>query len=154
MPELAGSRAPSAWKMVLRLGISCRRGRKSFRLAKRFTSRGSLGSCRKPGGSQQALVVFPVRVTLPASLINSPALAPLLLLAGASVLIPFWTAARYGGPAARISAALWPAINLGALFLFLFLATVLSKPIGAAGAAALAVAAYALMLVHLGALAL
>src|SRR5262249_35238941 len=116
--------------------------------------RGSLGSCRKPGGSQRALVGFPVRATLPASLINSPALAPLLLLAGASLVIPFWTAARYGGAAARITAALSPALNLGALFLFLFLATLLSKPIGAAGAAALAVAAYALMLVHLGALAL
>ena len=92
------------------------------------------------------------RGSLRASLIKSQALAPLLLLAGASLFIPFWAAVRFGAAAARISAALWPAINLGALLLFDFSSMVLSTAVGETAAAVVATVAYALMLVHLAAL--
>src|SRR5258708_6146409 len=111
-----------------------------------------MASLRRTVKQAPALVGPSVRGNLRASLINSQALTPLLLLAGASLFIPFWAAMRFGAAAARISAALWPAINLGALLLFDFSSMVLSRAVGEAAAAVVATVAYALMLVHLAAL--
>jgi predicted MPP superfamily phosphohydrolase len=82
-----------------------------------------------------------------------PALVPFLLLVVASLAIPAFVALRYGGQAARISAGLWPVVSLGAIFLLAPLLDRLSSvsPVLAGG---VALPLYALMLIHLGLLAI
>src|SRR5712664_1895098 len=86
-------------------------------------------------------------------LIKSGALEPWLALAFASLVIPIWVAARFGAAAARLCLALWPAITLGALLLFVYLSRVMQIAVGRPWASAVGIGAYAWMLVHLAGLA-
>src|SRR5258708_2393755 len=86
-------------------------------------------------------------------LIKFGALEPWLALAFASLLIPIWVAARFGAAAARLCFALWPAITVGALLLFVYWSRVAQIAVGWPLASAVGIGAYGWMLVHLAGLA-